>query len=125
VTASRRATAILLCAAAGLTQAGALAAAPHDGSWAIEVVTERGNCERLYRYYVVVDGEAIHLRSSFGETSEAPVGALRKDGRIDVTLGQTDDLVSVKGQLGAASGGGNWSAPARNCAGRWSASKRA
>jgi len=121
----RRSAAFLLCAAVVLTGAGALAAAPHDGAWAIEVMTERGECEPLYRYYVAVDGDAVHLRSSFGETSQEPVGALRKDGRIDVTLGQADDPVSVKGQLGAASGGGNWSAPARNCAGRWSASKRA
>lgn len=88
-------------------------------------MTERGECERLYRYYVVVDGEAVRLRAMMGETSEAPVGALRKDGRIDVTLGQADDPVSVKGQLGAAAGGGRWVAPSRGCAGRWSAEKRA
>jgi hypothetical protein len=114
---------------ASVSLAGQLSAqalqVPQDGSWAIEVMTERGDCERVYRYYVVVSGNAVHLRSPFGETSQAPVGLMRKDGRIDVTIGQADDPVSVKGQLGAASGGGNWSAPARNCAGRWSASKRA
>jgi hypothetical protein len=120
----QRSAAVLFCAA-GLTPVNGVAAAPHDGSWAIEVMTERGECERLYRYYVVVDGEAVRLRSMMGETSEAPVGALRKDGRIDVTLGQADDPVSVKGQLGAAAGGGRWVAPLRGCAGRWSAEKRA
>src|SRR5687768_10367116 len=36
----RRSAAFLLCAAAALTGAAALAAAPHDGSWAMEVMTE-------------------------------------------------------------------------------------
>ncbi len=122
----RGSAAFLLGTICGLALPGtARAQAPHDGSWAIEVVTERGGCEQLYRYYVVVQGDAVRLRSPFGETAQAPVGALRKDGRIDVTIGQADDPVSVKGQLGAASGGGNWTAPARNCAGRWSAHKRA
>jgi hypothetical protein len=122
----RRARAFLLCAAAGLIlSATAHAQAPHDGAWAIEVVTERGGCEQLSRYYVVVDGDAVRLRSPFGETSQAPIGLMRKDGRIDATLGQTDDPVSVTGRLGAASGQGRWLAPARDCAGRWSAQKRA
>jgi hypothetical protein len=116
----------LLCAAAGLSLAGgAHAQAPRDGSWAIEVVTERGGCEQLYRYYVVVDGDAVRLRSPYGEIAQAPVGALRKDGRIDATFGQADDPVSVRGRLDADSGEGRWSAPARNCTGRWSAQKRA
>ncbi len=120
-----RSAAFLLCAAAGLTTAAsAYARAPHDGSWAIEVVTERGQCERLHRYYVVVADNAVHVRSPFGETSQEPVGRMRRDGRIDATFGQADDPVSVKGQLGADSGGGRWSAPARNCAGRWDAQKR-
>jgi hypothetical protein len=116
----------LLCAALGLSLAGgAHAQAPRDGSWAIEVVTERGACEQLYRYYVVVDGDAVRLRSPFGETAQAPAGALRKDGRIDATFGQSDDPVSVRGRLDADSGAGRWSAPTRNCVGRWSAHKRA
>jgi hypothetical protein len=117
-----------LCAAL-VAGAGPLLArapqAPHDGSWAIEIVTERGACERLYRYYVVVEGQAVRLRSMTGETSEAAMGLVRADGRINATLGQADDPVNVKGRLAATSGAGVWSAPARQCTGRWSAHKRA
>ena len=117
---------ILFCAAAalGVPGTGALAQAPQDGSWALEIMTERGECEPLYRYYIVIEGRAVRVRSSFGETSE-PLGLLRADGRVNATLGDADDSVSVKGRLGASSGTGTWSAPARRCAGRWTAATRA
>jgi hypothetical protein len=123
----RRAPALVgACAAATFTFAGPLLAqAPHDGSWAIEIVTERGACERLYRYYVEVEGQAVRLRSMSGETSPAATGLVRADGRINATLGQADDPVNVTGRLAATSGTGVWSAPARQCTGRWSAHKRA
>jgi hypothetical protein len=111
-------------AALGMPRTGALAQAPHDGAWALEILTERGACEPLYRYYIVIEGQAVRLRSGFGETSE-PLGLLRTDGRVDATFGETEDPVSVKGRLGTSSGAGTWSAPARRCAGRWNAHKRA
>jgi hypothetical protein len=113
------------CAGPLLAQAPQAPQAPHDGSWAIEIVTERGACERLYRYYVVVDGQVVRLRSMSGETSQDASGFVRADGRINATVGQPDDPVKVTGRLAATSGTGVWSAPARQCAGRWSAHKRA
>ena len=102
----------------------ALAQGRYDGSWAIAIMTERGPCDPLYRYYVDVEGETVRLRSMTGATAQSAAGLVRADGRINVTLGQADDPVSVKGRLGAASGAGAWSAPARGCTGRWSAAKR-
>jgi hypothetical protein len=111
-------------AALGVASSGAVAQTPQDGAWALEIHTQRGACEPLYRYYIVIEDQAVRLRSPFGETS-GPLGQLRADGRVDATLGETGDPVSVKGRLGASSGAGTWSAPARRCAGRWSAYKRA
>jgi hypothetical protein len=129
----RRAPALVAaCAGATVTLfAGPLLAqAPQegsarDGSWAIEIVTERGACERLYRYYVVIEGQAVRLRSMTGETSPATMGLVGAGGRIKATLGQAGDPVNVTGRLAATSGTGVWSAPARQCMGRWSAHKRA
>lgn len=96
----------------------------YDGSWAIAITTERGPCDPLYRYYVDVQGETVRLRSMTGGTGQSAAGLVRRDGRINVTLGQADDPVSVRGRLEKSSGAGAWSAPARGCAGRWSAAKR-
>src|SRR3954465_3514485 len=87
-------------------------------------MTERGACDPLYRYYVEVEGQTVRLRSMTGATTQSAAGLVRPDGRINITVGQADDPVSVKGRLGATSGAGLWSAPARGCAGRWSAAKR-
>ncbi len=113
-----------LCAAHVSFATSLLAKASHDGPWAIEIVTERGACERLHRYYVVVEGQTVRMRSMFGETSQATSGLVRADGRIDATVGQADDPVKVTGRLAVTSGTGVWSAPARQCTGRWSAHKR-
>ena len=115
-----------LLGAASLVWAGPLLAqAPHDGSWAIEIHTERGACDALYRYYVVVEGQAVRLRSMTGETSPASMGLVRRDGRVNATLGDADDPVNVTGRLANGSGTGVWSAPTRQCTGRWNAHKRA
>src|SRR5215218_2232190 len=103
----------------------ASAGVAHDGSWAIEIVTKQGACDPLYRYYVVVEGEAVRLRSMTGEIGAASMGLVRPDGRVNATLGQADDPVNVTGRLAASSGTGIWSAPARQCTGKWSAHKRA
>ena len=102
----------------------AVAQSRHDGSWAIAIMTERGACDPLYRYYVEVEGQTVRLRSMTGATTQSAAGLVRPDGRINITVGQAADPVSVKGRLGATSGAGLWSAPARGCAGRWSAAKR-
>jgi hypothetical protein len=117
---------LLRSVAAGLSLLASVAAAQarYDGAWAIDIVTDRGRCDRLYRYYVVVNGETVRLRSPFGDTVHSAAGLVRPNGRIDVTVGQTDDPVSVKGRLGEARGAGVWAAPARRCTGRWSARKR-
>ncbi len=110
--------------AAFAISASALAQSRYDGSWAIAIMTERGSCDPLYGYYVDVEGQTVRLRSMTGTTAQSAAGLVRPDGRINVTLGQANDPVSVKGRLGTATGAGTWSAPARGCTGRWNAAKR-
>jgi hypothetical protein len=110
--------------AAFAISAPALAQSRYNGSWAIAIMTERGSCDPLYRYYVDVEGQTVWLRSMTGATAQSAAGLVRPDGRINVTLGQADDPVSVKGRLGTATGAGTWAAPARGCTGRWNAAKR-
>ena len=117
--------AALIAAVLAVSGGPALAQGRYDGSWAIAIMTERGPCAPLYRYYVDVEGETVQLRSMTGATAQSAAGLVRPDGRINVTLGgQADDSVSVKGRLGTATGAGTWSAPTRGCTGRWNAAKR-
>jgi hypothetical protein len=95
-----------------------------DGSWGIQVLTERGACDPVYRYYVVIAGGAVHVKSMMGEVAPEPSGRIAPGGRIDTRLGAADDPVGIRGQLEGTAGSGRWTAPARGCAGRWVAERR-
>ena len=95
-----------------------------DGSWSIEVVTERGACDPAYRYYLVIDNGAVHLKSMMGEISPDVAGRIASNGRIDSRIGSAEDPVSIRGHLKREAGAGIWVAPGRRCAGRWQAEKR-
>lgn len=95
-----------------------------DGSWAIQVLTAKGACDPVYRYYVVIQGGAVHVKSMMGEVAPQASGRIDPGGRIDSRLGPPDDPVGIRGQLHGGAGAGQWSAPARGCAGRWVAERR-
>lgn len=101
----------------------ALASAPHDGSWAIQIVTQRGSCNQVSNYYVDIDGQTVRLHKPFGGYQTVR-GLIRPSGRIKTTIGQAGNPVTVTGRLSGRAGAGVWSAPAQQCSGRWSASKR-
>src|SRR3954468_18072417 len=95
-----------------------------DGSWGIEVLTERGGCEPVYRYYIVIAQNAVRVKSMMGEVSPEVAGRINPTGRIDTRIGAADDPVAIRGRLDSAAGTGTWTAPARGCGGRWVAERR-
>ncbi|HVL71974.1 MAG TPA: hypothetical protein VM434_08830 [Beijerinckiaceae bacterium] len=113
-----------LALAFALLLAGPAAASPFDGSWGIEVITERGPCDRVYRYYVEVEDGAVRLRSMTGQVSPRVAGRVQGTGRVNGAIGAPDDPVTVQGRLDEGKGTGDWAAPARGCAGRWVAERR-
>ena len=59
--------AVLIGMASGLvSHSPAHAALPnkHDGRWSIEVITEKGDCDRAYRYSVLVENGAARYAGS-------------------------------------------------------------
>jgi hypothetical protein len=115
-----------VCVGAGcfLLTAGAAEAQTFDGSWSVEVRTERGACEPVYRYYIEVRNGEVRLRSMTGETSPNVAGRIHPSGRIAGQIGAADDPVDIRGRLEDGSGEGTWNATARGCSGRWGAEKR-
>jgi hypothetical protein len=114
----------LLLGAGSALQAFAATPDRFDGAWAIEVETEQGGCERINRFYVVIENGAVKPRSMMGEVSAEAVGRVRADGVVASQLGAADDPVVVRGRLADNSGSGRWSAPAKRCSGPWRASRR-
>ena len=67
-------TALLL----GLAMPPAAQAAPHDGNWSVLVITEKGDCDRAYRYSTsVANGQVSYA----GDAAVNMTGTVAPDTR--------------------------------------------
>ena len=97
-------------------------AARFDGTWSVEVLTERGGCDRAYRYGIVIEkGQARYA----GGSDFTITGRVQPSGAVRGSISRGSDRAEVVGRLGEATGNGTWmTAGARNCGGRWNAERR-
>lgn len=93
----------------------------YDGKWAVQLITEKGNCDRSLSWDVGVAASRIVDNGTFVQTS----GAVDPHGRVTLLLSHGSDRVSASGKLSGESGTGAWNSPTRECSGRWRAEKRA
>ena len=93
-----------------------------DGNWSVEVVTEKGACDRAYRYAVVVQNG----RARYGGPENFDVnGQVRPNGAVSASISRGQDRANVSGQLSGNSGRGTWTTSGgRVCSGYWNAEKR-
>ncbi len=101
----------------------ALAAAPHDGNWSVLIVTEKGDCDRAYRYpLAVADGQVRYT----GESGANVSGTVSAAGAVKVAIRLGDKGANGSGRLSGTSGAGTWQGAGggANCSGRWEAEKR-
>lgn len=93
-----------------------------DGTWSIEVVTERGGCDRAYRYGIVIEnGQARYA----GGTDFTVSGRVQPSGAVRGSISRGSDRADVVGRLGDGAGSGTWTTSgARACGGHWNAERR-
>ena len=111
----------LLCGIAGAF--GPAQAASFDGRWSVLIVTERGDCDRGYRYEVGVrDGRLIYT----GEGSFSLTGSVAPSGAIKARVAKGSQYADAIGRLSASSGAGRWQGrgSAGACSGHWEAERR-
>jgi hypothetical protein len=94
-----------------------------DGRWSVEVVTERGDCDRAYRYLVAVENGRVRYAGETGGFSIS--GRVAPNGTVQGSITSSQGRADVRGRLAGSSGSGNWTiSGSRSCAGRWNADKR-
>ena len=94
-----------------------------DGNWSVEVITEKGECDRAYRWPVIVQNG----RARYGGPENFNVsGQIAANGAVSGVISRGQDRANVKGRLSGGWGQGTWTAVAgsRSCSGRWNAEKR-
>jgi hypothetical protein len=116
--------ATVLGGAAFVSAPPAALAATHDGNWTVLIVTEKGSCDRGYRYDVKIANG--HVRYE-GEAAVDLAGTVASNGAINVSIKAGEKGASGTGHLSSTSGSGTWHGSGTNgsnCAGRWEAVRR-
>ena len=89
-----------------------------DGVWSVSIVTEKGSCDRGYRYPIRIAKGSL---SNAGNTGFVISGRVNDSGSIMVKVSHGDKSANGAGRLAGKSGGGRWSAG--SCSGVWTAER--
>jgi hypothetical protein len=107
---------------AGGLSAPAKAQGGYDGVWSVLIITEKGTCDRGYRYPVrIKKGRVGHVdpNSSFNINGRVSAG-----GGVFVKISRGEQSASGSGRMGGSSGSGRWKTASGECSGVWTAEKR-
>jgi len=92
-----------------------------DGRWSVEVITEKGDCDKAYRWSVGIRGDRI---ADVGDQVAHASGSVDRSGRVRARFTHGADILTASGSLSGKWGQGVWNAPSRACSGRWVAERR-
>jgi hypothetical protein len=110
----------LVAASAMFAASTSNAAAPrYDGLWSVSIVTEKGDCDRGYRYPIRISHGTLVNGGSDPFTIS---GRVAPSGAITVIVSHGDKSATGSGRLAGNEGEGHWSGG--SCSGTWSAEKR-
>jgi hypothetical protein len=115
--------ATMAAAFSGISMTSARAqASGYDGVWSVLVITDKGECDRAYRYPVRIRGGKVgHTDPSSSFNIGGRVGA---GGAVKVFVSRADKRADGVGRLTKAGGGGKWKSSRGECSGRWVAERR-
>ena len=115
------AAAAILAASAVPASAPAFAKSNYDGQWSVLIVTQKGTCDRAYRYPVKIENGSVGYA---GEASFNVSGKVGANGPITVTVSKGDKSAKGTGRMSATDGAGIWTAGSGDCSGTWTAERR-
>jgi hypothetical protein len=92
-----------------------------DGAWSVLIVTEKGTCDRAYRYPVKIQNGSVGYAGSASFTVSGKVG---DKGAVTVTVARGSQSATGQGHLSLTDGSGRWTAASGECSGTWTAERR-
>jgi len=122
-----RTTAAALAALATLANAVPAFAAPiasaksFDGGWSVLIVTEKGSCDRAYRYPVKIENGSVGYA---GTASFTVTGKVGPNGGVVVTVARGERSATGTGRMSGNDGAGTWRAASGECSGTWTTERR-
>ena len=115
------AAAAILAASAVPASAPAFARSNYDGQWSVLIVTQKGTCDRAYRYPVKIDNGSVGYA---GEASFNVSGKVGANGAVTVTVSRGSTSAKGTGRMSTTDGSGIWIAGSGDCSGTWTAERR-
>ena len=92
-----------------------------DGAWSVLIVTQKGTCDRAYRYPVRISNGSVGYA---GEASFNVSGNVGANGAVTVMVSKGNQSAKGTGQLSGNEGSGRWTAGSGECSGSWTAERR-
>lgn len=100
-------------------------AAALDGNWSVLVITEKGACDKGYRYSVAVANGEVRYQ---GDTAVDLSGTVAPNGAVKVSIKFGGQGANGTGRLSNNVGAGTWRSigggAGKDCSGRWEAERR-
>src|SRR5688572_4224557 len=113
--------ALAMLAATVPASAPASARSNFDGQWSVLIVTQKGTCDRAYRYPVKIDNGSVGYAGDAAFTVSGKVG---ENGAVTVKVARGSQSANGQGRLSATDGSGMWIAGSGECSGTWTAERR-
>jgi len=112
--------AFALCAASlNFAATPSIALPNYDGLWSVLIVTEKGDCDRGYRYPIRITRGTL---SNAGDTAFTIGGKVGPTGLLRVTVSHGNASANGLGRLAGNTGSGSWNS--NSCSGTWTAERR-
>ena len=92
-----------------------------DGGWSVLIVTEKGTCDRAYRYPVKIENGTVGYA---GSASFNVTGKVGQNGAVTVTVSRGSNSATGTGRMSGTDGSGTWTAASGECSGTWTAERR-
>lgn len=99
----------------------AVASQPFDGNWSVEVITDKGSCERVYRWDVVIANGRI---ATAADMPTGATGVISPAGLVSASFVRGNDHMVASGSASGKWANGEWVASSLSCSGRWRAERR-
>ena len=109
----------LLGVAAVLANTPAGSAPSFDGAWSVVIITDKGACDRAYRYPIRIHNGAVLAEGSSPATI---TGKVASNGAVTVTVSAGNKSATGSGRLSGTVGVGSWKGG--ECSGTWEAERR-
>jgi len=91
----------------------------YDGLWSVVIVTEKGSCDRAYRYPIRISKGAV---INAGDSPVTITGNVGSNGSLTVKVSHGSKSATGSGRLSTTVGVGSWNGG--ECSGTWEAERR-